>query len=77
MSSGKSKSERQYNGQKKKYNRTNNDLLKTTQKPKHRTTGTPLKTGGELRCLQRVSSSCFTCDHPTSYSRTKSFQQFF
>jgi len=29
-------------------------------KTKDRVTRTPLKTGGELRCFGRVSSSCFT-----------------
>jgi hypothetical protein len=33
-----------------------------TQKTKDRATRTPLKTGGELRCYRRVSSSCSTCD---------------
>jgi len=32
-----------------------------TQKSKDRATRTPLKTGGELGCSQRVSSSCSTC----------------
>jgi len=31
-------------------------------KTKDRVTRTPLKTGGELRCSGRVSSSCFTSD---------------
>jgi hypothetical protein len=33
---------------------------KHTYKTKDRVTGTPLKTGGELRCSRRVSSSCST-----------------
>jgi len=54
----KSKKNRQHNGQKKKYKRTNNDLQNTTLKNKDRATRTPLKTGGELRCSGRESSSC-------------------
>ena len=55
----KSKKDRQHNNKKKKKNkRTNNDLQNTTQKTKDRTTRTPLKPGGELRCSGRVSSSC-------------------
>jgi hypothetical protein len=46
------KKNRQHNGQKKKYKRTNNDLqnihIKLT------VTRTPLKTEGELRCSGRV-----------------------
>ena len=56
--SRKSKNDRQYNGQKKK---GNNNLQSTTQKTKNQATQTPLKTGGELRCSRRVSSSCSTC----------------
>jgi hypothetical protein len=33
---------------------------KHTHKTKYRVTRTPLKTGGELRCSGRVSSSCST-----------------
>jgi hypothetical protein len=33
---------------------------KYTYKTKHRVARTPLKTGGELRCSGRVSSSCST-----------------
>ena len=36
--------------------RTNNDLQKYIQKTKDRVTQTPLKSGGELVCFQRVSS---------------------
>jgi len=36
----------------------NNDLQNTTQKTKDRATRTTLKSGGELRCSGRVSSSC-------------------
>ena len=39
-----------------------NDLQNTTQKTKDRATRTQLKTGGELRCSGRVSSSCVTSD---------------
>jgi hypothetical protein len=55
----KSKKDRR-NDQMKKDKRTNNDLQNTTHKTKDRVTRTPLKTGGELRCSGRVSSSCFT-----------------
>ena len=33
---------------------------KHTYKTKYRVTGTPQKTGGELRCAGRVSNSCST-----------------
>ena len=36
--------------------RINNDLQKYIQKTKDRVTQTPLKSGGELMCLGRVSS---------------------
>ena len=55
-----SKKNRQHNGQKIKHKRTNNDpqnihiKLKIEQHKPHQ------KTGGELRCSGRVSSSCFT-----------------
>ena len=55
-----SKKNRQHNGQKKKYKRTNNDLQNIHIKTKDRITRTPLKTGGELRCSGRVGSSCST-----------------
>ena len=51
---------RQHNGQKKRYKRTNNDLENIMLKTKDQATQTPLKTGGELMCSGRVSSSCFT-----------------
>ena len=38
--------DRQYNGQKKKDKRKNNDVQNTTQKTKDRATRTPLKTSG-------------------------------
>ena len=41
----KSKKDRQHNGQKKKYKRTNNDLQNNTHKTKDRVTRIPLKTG--------------------------------
>ena len=37
---------------------TNKDLQTTTQKTKDLVTLTPLKTEGELRCSERVTSSC-------------------
>ena len=52
--------DRQYNGQKKKDKRTNNDLHNITQKIKDLATRTPLKTD-ELRCSEKVSSSYSTC----------------
>ena len=45
----KSKKDRQHNGLKKNYKRTNNDLQNFTHKTEDRVTRTPLKTGGELR----------------------------
>ena len=52
----KSKTDRQHEkGQKEKHRST-----KHTHKAKDRITRTPLKTGDELRCSGRVSSSCFT-----------------
>ena len=40
--------------------RTNNNLQNMTHQPKDRVTRTPLKTGDELGCSGRVSSSCST-----------------
>ena len=37
---------------------------RSTYKTKDRETGTPLTTGGELRCSGKVSSSCYTSDKP-------------
>ena len=51
----------EYDGLKIKDKRTNNDLENSTQKPKHRATRTSIKTGGELRYLGRVGSTCSTC----------------
>ena len=56
----KSKEDRQHNGQNKKHKWTNNDLQNTTQKTKDRVTQTSLKSGVELRCSGRASSSCST-----------------
>jgi hypothetical protein len=60
------KKNRLYNGQKKKYKRTNNDLqyLQHTHKAKYRVIETSLKTGGELRCPGRVGGSCSTSFQP-------------
>jgi len=48
--------DRQHNGQKKKYKRTNNDLQNIAYLTKDRVTQTPPKPGGELVCYGRVSS---------------------
>jgi hypothetical protein len=50
---------RPHNGQKKKDKQR---YTKHIHKTKDRVTRTPLKTGGELRCSGRVSSSCSTSD---------------
>ena len=42
--------------------RTNHALQNKKQKTKDRATRNPLKTGDELRCSGRASSSCSTCD---------------
>ena len=55
-----SKKNRQPNGKKKKYKRINNDLQHIHIKLCDRVTRTPVKTGAELRCSGRVSSSCST-----------------
>ena len=47
----KSKKDRQYNGRKNKCKRTNDDLQNITHKTKDWVTGTPLKTGGELKMM--------------------------
>jgi hypothetical protein len=68
--------DRQYNDQKKSYKRTDNTMTKgkatkeqttidktyCTYKTKDRVKRTPLKTGGELKFPERVSSSCSTSD---------------
>jgi hypothetical protein len=46
------------NGQKKKDKRTHNCLQTIKQKTKDQLTRTPLKTGDELWCTGKVSSSC-------------------
>ena len=53
---------RQYRGQNKKDNRTNNHLQNITQKTKERARRTSLKNMGEHRYSGRVCSSCATCD---------------
>jgi len=40
--------------------RTNSDLQNILHKTKDQVTQIPLKTGGELRCSWRASSSCST-----------------
>jgi hypothetical protein len=57
----KSKKDRQYNGQIKKDKQKNNYLQNITQKTKDGARRTPLQIGGELRCSERISSSCSTC----------------
>ena len=57
----KSKNDKQYNSQMKRDKRTNSDLQNNTLKTKDRATRTPLKTGVDLRCFGRGSSSCSTC----------------
>ena len=52
---------RQHNGQKKKVRKDNQRSTKHTHKTKDRITLTPLKTGSELRCSERVFSPCSTC----------------
>ena len=54
------KKTRQHNGKKKKVQRDKQRSTKHTYKAKDRLTRTPLKTGGELRCSGRLSSSCST-----------------
>ena len=46
----------------KKVQKDKQRSTKHTYKTKDRVTRTPLKTGGELRCSGRVSSSCSTSD---------------
>ena len=47
---------------KEKVQKDNQRSTKHTHKTKDRVTRTPLKTGGELRCSGRESSSCSTSD---------------
>ena len=56
-----SKKNRQHNGQKKNYKRTNNDLQDIHIKLRSSNTN-PTKNGDELRCSGRVYSSCSTGD---------------
>ena len=49
--------DRQHNGRKKKDKQRS---TKHRHKTKDRVKRTPLKTGDELRCSERVSSSCYT-----------------
>jgi hypothetical protein len=56
----KPKKNRQHNGEKKKDKGTNNDQQNIHIKLKDRGTRNKKKTGGELRCFGRVSSSCST-----------------
>ena len=58
--SRKLKKNRQHNG-KKRIKEQINDQQSTRQKTKDRVTRIPLKTGSELRCPRRVSSSFSTC----------------
>jgi hypothetical protein len=53
------KNNRQHNGLKKKYKRTNKDLQNIPVKTKDRVTWTALRIEGELRCSGRVSSNDF------------------
>ena len=52
--------DRQHNSKKKKGKKTNTDPQNITHKTKDRVARTPIKTGVELRCSGRVSSSCST-----------------
>ena len=47
---------------KEKVQKDKQRTTKHTHKTKARVTGTPLKTGGELRCSGRVGNSCSTSD---------------
>jgi hypothetical protein len=53
----------------KKDKRTNNDLQNITHNTKERVTRTSLRTGGELMCFGRVSSSC-----TTNYTKTQKYR---
>ena len=63
--------DRQHNGQKKKNQRTNNDLQNITHKTKHQVARISLKTRVELRCFGRVGSSCSTSGTHSCYSSYK------
>ena len=58
----KLKKNRQHNGQKEKGQKDKQRSTKHTHKTKDRVTRSSLKTGGELRCSERVSSSYSTSD---------------
>ena len=58
--SSNSKKDWQYNGQKKKYKRTNNDLQNITQKTKDRATRTTQITRDVLKCSGMKSSFYYT-----------------
>jgi len=62
ISSLKSNTNRQYDGQQKNDIRINNDMPSITQITKDRATRTPLKTRCEFWCSVGVRSSCSTCD---------------
>ena len=53
---------RQHDGQNENVQKDKQRSTKHTHKTKHPVTRTPLKTGSELRCSGRVSSSCTTSD---------------
>jgi hypothetical protein len=55
-----SKKNRQHNGQIEKVRKDNQRSTKHTPNTKDRVTRTPLKTGGDIRCSGKVSSSCST-----------------
>jgi hypothetical protein len=54
---------------KEKVQRDKQRSTKHTHKTKDPVTRTPLKTGGELRCSRRVSSSCSTMSLPLNIER--------
>ena len=56
----KSKKDRKHNGQKEKVQKNKQRSTKHTHKTNDRVTRIPLRTGGELRCSGRLSSSCST-----------------
>ena len=58
----KSKKDRQHNDKKKKVLTDKQRSTKHTYKTKDQLARTPLKTGGQLKCSWRVSSSCSTVD---------------
>jgi len=54
----------------KKDNGTNNDLQNTTQNTDYRVTGTPLKSGGEIRCAGRVVHKKIFSEQRQMFSRS-------